>query len=561
MRKLAESGVVREKTSALLRTFWPSPQDYNEAVQNPHQSFADPELSASVPELDKFGIPRPHTGMFASVYKMQLAGATWALRFFLHNVPDQVERYSAIGAQLRRMNLSAFVYFDFQEHGLQLLGNSFPILKMNWCNGESLDRWIETNLTQTTKLEVFLNSWTNLMKSLASNGIAHGDLQHGNILIDSSGIRLIDYDGMFVPSLAGRQSNELGHRNYQHPQRAEVHFASYLDNFSAWLIYLSVKMIKLDPGLWWELRGGDDCLLFRAADLEDPFESDAFYILESHPTDEIRESSRLLRYLRSCRIEDVPPLGEAVVVPESFESIIADGSEDDTPESTAADGTHSDLTTPGPFLARGAKRRRSRKKGGAPGGRYFGVRTTLGSSSSTSSSSIRPSSSASSDSFDQSSLAGNIAGSGNSGDSTLATPQKNPEPAPAPSQNKKKVGDLLERMRPSQVMLYGAAQDSAPPSQNQGSASIAGGEAAQNPLETSGSNAGSNAISRKQLDTSWAAAVITLIIVVVVALVFIWMTKGNELSPLERLLTFARKSQPQNQSLLIYPVDWSRSKK
>ena len=39
--------------------------------------------------------------------------------------------------------------------------------------------------------------------------IAHGDLQHGNIIVQDDGtIRLVDYDGCYVPELAGLKSNE-----------------------------------------------------------------------------------------------------------------------------------------------------------------------------------------------------------------------------------------------------------------------------------------------------------------------------------------------------------------
>jgi len=49
---------------------WPTPQDYNEAIQNPQLSFGDPELQGGKPELTPLGLPRPITGGFASVYRM-----------------------------------------------------------------------------------------------------------------------------------------------------------------------------------------------------------------------------------------------------------------------------------------------------------------------------------------------------------------------------------------------------------------------------------------------------------------------------------------------------------
>ena len=46
---------------------WPTPQEYNEAIQNPRSVFADAELQAGQPVLTPLGLPRPITGAFASV--------------------------------------------------------------------------------------------------------------------------------------------------------------------------------------------------------------------------------------------------------------------------------------------------------------------------------------------------------------------------------------------------------------------------------------------------------------------------------------------------------------
>ena len=56
--------------------------------------------------------------------------------------------------------------------------------------------------------------WVRMMADLKAVSIAHGDLQHGNVVVVGDQLRLIDYDNMFVPGLAGKQSNECGHRNY-----------------------------------------------------------------------------------------------------------------------------------------------------------------------------------------------------------------------------------------------------------------------------------------------------------------------------------------------------------
>jgi hypothetical protein len=48
---------------------WPLSQDYNEAIQSPQSSFADPELRGGEPALNALGMPMPCSGNFADVYR------------------------------------------------------------------------------------------------------------------------------------------------------------------------------------------------------------------------------------------------------------------------------------------------------------------------------------------------------------------------------------------------------------------------------------------------------------------------------------------------------------
>jgi len=93
------------------------------------------------------------------------------------------------------------------------------------------------------------------MEEMRFAGIAHGDLQHGNIIMCNHELRLVDYDGMYVPAMKNFMASELGHPNYQHPARAPHHFGPYLDNFSAWVIYASIKALQVDPLLLDQLGG------------------------------------------------------------------------------------------------------------------------------------------------------------------------------------------------------------------------------------------------------------------------------------------------------------------
>lgn len=348
---------LREQTDSkqMLVAAWPGPQDYNEAVQNPRFSFLDPELADGVPETDALGLPKPTSGMFASVYKMQCQERSWAVRCILQSKQDIVERYQEIHKTLEKLQLACTVKFEFQEEGIRVDNRILPMLKMEWCEGLTLNRWLQENLKKKDELESFLESWRESVLLLREHGIAHGDMQHGNIIVKDGKIKLVDYDGMFLPAFAGKQSNEIGHPNYQHPQRTQYHFGAYLDNFSAWLIYLSVLISGCDPHVWHDFDGGDECLLFRREDLEDPQQSELFHVLEHHFNPQIREASRTLRYLLSLAPDQIPSLDQPIQVPDDLP--VLDGVISDLPEwiQNQNDGSLS-LPTGKRFL----KRRRQR---------------------------------------------------------------------------------------------------------------------------------------------------------------------------------------------------------
>lgn len=291
---------------------WPSPQDYNEAVQNPRFSFSDEELRSCQAELNHLGLPVAITGGFASVYRMSNRRNTWAVRCFLEQRPTQEERYEEIARYVMFDSLDCTVHFEYLKSGIMIRGDWYPILKMQWVPGETLDAYINKHVHDKTRMEALLTAFTDMARQLNEAGIAHGDLQHGNIMVVADELRLVDYDGMYVPNLEGLHAIELGHRNYQHPLRDSLHFGPYLDNFSLWLIEASLTCITIEPRLWRLVPGGDECLLFRREDLYNPDSSEIFKIIEYHPIEQIRALAQQIRHLLAIPPDAIPSLGEAL---------------------------------------------------------------------------------------------------------------------------------------------------------------------------------------------------------------------------------------------------------
>ena len=248
---------------------WPDLTEYHEAVQHPPKAFADPGLKAVTLELDRFGMPKPATGGNAVVYKAKEPGGlltfkkTWAIRCFLRPISDHAERYEAISKHLRKVRLPYDVNFQFLKQGVQIRSHWFPIVKMQWADGDLLHSHIEKHLRDPASLAALRTKWVTLVSDLEAARVAHGDLQHGNILVRGGSIQLVDYDGMWVPALKGRHATETGHRAYQHPERSGKDYGQEIDRFSVLVIYLSLAALERDVTLWERFHTGDNLIFVR----------------------------------------------------------------------------------------------------------------------------------------------------------------------------------------------------------------------------------------------------------------------------------------------------------
>ncbi len=191
--------------------------------------------------------------------------------------PGYASRYQEVSRCLQEAKLPFTVEFAYQEQGLRIQGRWFPILKMQWVEGFTLNDFIRRNLDKPAMLEGLLQIWLRMAQRLRAAGIAHADLQHGNVLLvpgstaNAVALKLIDYDGMFVPTLAGRRSGEVGHPAYQHPQRQEqAAYNAEVDRFPLLLVASVLRGVQVGGRALWEKYDNSDNLLFREKDLKEP---------------------------------------------------------------------------------------------------------------------------------------------------------------------------------------------------------------------------------------------------------------------------------------------------
>ena len=286
---------------------WPTHADYQESIQNPSFCLKDPDLKAATVACNMLGLPKVMSGNFASVYELGNEDIRWAVRCFVRQVPNQHRHYALLSQHLGSIRPDCLVGFEYILEGIQLLGRWYPIVKMEWVEGDPLNVFLEDYHSDSDLLLGMAQSFRELVNSLIIHQIAHGDLQHGNVMVTpEKGLKLVDYDGMFVPPLGQVHSPELGHANYQHPKRTPHFYDSSLDRFSALVIFTCLRALAADAGLWNRFYSGES-LLLTADDYQDPDNSKAFEELLKSPDPSV---SKLTQLLRRCCLSNVTEVAE-----------------------------------------------------------------------------------------------------------------------------------------------------------------------------------------------------------------------------------------------------------
>jgi hypothetical protein len=258
---------------------WPNAQDYNQAVLSAATRFLDAELRASQAVADAQGVARPHSGSFADVYQMYCpeTGKHWAVKCFTKAVPGLAERYAALSAYLEHVRMPFAVDFEYLEPGIRVHFSWFPVIKMRWVPGVRLNDYVRDAVDKPAALDALLDVWVRMARRLREAGVGHGDLQHGNVLVipgphlGALAVKLVDYDGTCVPSLADRKPAEHGHPNFQHPQRLRgFGYGPEMDRFSMLTVAAALRCLRVGGRALWARYDTGDNLLFRGADFAAP---------------------------------------------------------------------------------------------------------------------------------------------------------------------------------------------------------------------------------------------------------------------------------------------------
>jgi len=281
---------------------WPTHTDYQDAIQNPQVCFQDTDLKAGTTACDMLGLPRVMSGNFASVYELTTPTGRWAIRCFVRHVMGQQGRYARLSQYLAPIQFDALVKFEYILKGIRIQADWFPLVKMEWVQGKQLNSYVEDHVQDPETLRQLAQRWRAMLGHMRKHKIAHGDLQHGNVMVTDAGeLRLVDYDGMYCPAFGRGRSPELGHANFQHPRRTPDWYDERLDSFAALGIYLSFLALACEPDLWATFYTGDN-LILSADDYRNTQHSRAFDRLKASSDPNV---SALASFLQQCCIAPI----------------------------------------------------------------------------------------------------------------------------------------------------------------------------------------------------------------------------------------------------------------
>lgn len=195
-------------------------------------------------------------GSFCVVFQMLINKEKYAIRCWkcLNEIGKQkiYHRMDQISSWIRNTQPLYLHEIMPYKNGIKTLKGIYPVAIMKWNDDMSLKEYISLHIQESLLLEKLSDSFIIMVSYFHSIHISHGDLNMDNIRVKAnSSLSLIDYDTFYVPTMEGEKDDVKGKSEYQHHARNNnMYLSEYLDYFSEYIIYLTIKSLSKYPDIW-----------------------------------------------------------------------------------------------------------------------------------------------------------------------------------------------------------------------------------------------------------------------------------------------------------------------
>lgn len=252
---------------------YPTIGRYVETLSNPDGLFRS---------LSGLSVSHPvefSAGAYGAVFRVEVDRRPHALKCFTRHQPGRADAYRRIVRALNQARLGGgagerhlvsvewlddeMIVFDDDDRAAR-----FPALLMEWADGETLTKRMAAAVAaaDTEELKRLSEAFDRLALWLLSQPFAHGDLKPDNLIVRPDGeLTLIDYDGLYLPEMAGERARENGTEGFRLPDCGGSVFDERIDDFAIVLISLTLRVLARWPELYDRFRPSTGMLFEPAA--------------------------------------------------------------------------------------------------------------------------------------------------------------------------------------------------------------------------------------------------------------------------------------------------------
>lgn len=203
---------------------------------------------------DKDGRPVFRIGNSSVIFRVTYRGKEWKMKCYVRP----------------KRNLRAIYRENYYPKELcvpDIMGRRVDVVLEPWVEGETLDSAIRAALGNKEQMQWLAEEFDKLAVRLLDAEWAHGDLKPENIVVNSEGMHLIDFDAIYRSGFEQEDCNEIGTIDFQHPLRGR-RFDKSIDDYPIALISTVLHALATDPTLA-ERYSIEDTLLITPRDAVD----------------------------------------------------------------------------------------------------------------------------------------------------------------------------------------------------------------------------------------------------------------------------------------------------